>query len=89
VTLEDIIEKNKPEHPAAYSRAYDYDMFNYTMHEDRLKKFLDRTREHRDEYRQIRDEQAKLGDKLYEPDGYDEWADRLIKSAKEQKTLKR
>jgi len=75
-------EKEEVKHPAAYSRAYDYDMFNYTMRDATVKKFLDYTRKHRDEYRQIRAEQAKLGDKLHEPDAYDALYDEMIKLAK-------
>ena len=75
-------EEDKPGHPAAYSRAYDYDMFNYKMRDATVKKFLDYTRKHQDEYRQIRAEQAKLGDKLYEPDAYDALFDEMIKLAK-------
>jgi hypothetical protein len=78
-------EEERPEHPAAYSRAYDYDIFNYKMPDEALKKFLDYKREHRDEYRQIRAEQAKLGDKLYEPDAYDALYDEMIKLAKKEK----
>jgi hypothetical protein len=78
-------EKERAKHPAAYSRSFDYDMFNYNVGDERLKKFLDYTRKHRDEYRQIRAEQAKLGDKLYEPDAYDALYDKLnelVKSGK-------
>jgi len=75
-------ENERPKHPAAYSRSYDYDMFNYRMPDESLKKFLDYTREHREEHRRIRAEQAKLGDKLYEPDGYDALYDEMIKLAK-------
>jgi hypothetical protein len=75
-------DKEKAKHPAAYSRAYDYDMFNYTMRDATVKKFLDHKRKHQDEYRQIRAEQAKLGDKLYETDAYDALWDEMIKLAK-------
>jgi hypothetical protein len=78
-------EKERAKHPAAYSRAYDYDMFNYTMRDATVKKFLDYTRKHQDEYRQIRAEQAKLGDKLHEPDAYDALYDEMIKLAKSEK----
>jgi hypothetical protein len=77
-------EEERPEHPAAYSRAYDYDMFNYTMRDETIKKFLAYTRKHQDEYRQIRAEQAKLGDKLHEPDAYDALYDEMIKLAKSE-----
>ena len=50
-----------------------------------MKKFLDYTRKHQDEYRQIRAEQAKLGDKLHEPDAYDALYDEMIKLAKSEK----
>ena len=75
-------DKEKAKHPAAYSRAYDYDMFNYTMRDETVKKFLDNKRKHRDEYRRIRAEQAKLGDRLHEPDAYDALYDEMIKLAK-------
>ena len=75
-------EEERAKHPAAYSRAYDYDMFNYKMRDKTVKKFLDYTRKHRDEYRQIRAEQAKLGDKLHEPDAYDALYDEMINLAK-------
>jgi hypothetical protein len=75
-------EKERAKHPAAYSRSFDYDMFNYSMSDATLKKFLDYTREHRDEYRRIRAEQAKLGDKLHEPDAYDALYDELINAVK-------
>jgi len=72
-------EKGRTKHPAAYSRAFDYDMFNYRMPDAALKKYLDYKREHREEYRQIRAEQAKLGDRLHEPDAYDALYDEIIK----------
>jgi hypothetical protein len=75
-------EKEEVKHPAAYSRSFDYDMFNYKMNDATIKKFLNHKREHQDEYRQIRAEQAKLGDKLYEPDAYDALWDEMIKLAK-------
>jgi len=75
-------ENERPQHPAAYSRAYDYDIFNYNMGDGSLKKFLNYTREHWDEYRKIRAEQAKLGDKLHEPDAYDALYEEMIKLAK-------
>jgi hypothetical protein len=77
-------ESERAKHPAAYSRAYDYDMFNYTMRDETIKKFLDYTRKHQDEYRQIRAEQAKLGDKLHEPDAYDGLYDAMIELAKSE-----
>ena len=61
---------------------YDYDIFNYNVGDATLKKFLDYKRKHQYEYRQIRAEQAKLGDKLYEPDAYDALYDEMIKLAK-------
>jgi hypothetical protein len=75
-------EKEKAKHPAAYNGSYDYDIFNYKMPDKALKRFLDHKREHQDEYRKIRAEQAKLGDKLYEPDAYDALGDEMIKLAK-------
>jgi hypothetical protein len=78
-------EKERAKHPAAYSRSFDYDMFNYSMSDATLKKFLDYTKEHRDEYRRIRAEQAKLGGKLHEPDAYDALYDELIKLAESKK----
>jgi hypothetical protein len=78
-------EEERPKHPAVYSRAYDYDMFNYKMRDETVKKFLDYTRKHQDEYRRIRAEQAKLGDKLHEPDAYDALYDEMIKLAKNKK----
>jgi hypothetical protein len=75
-------EEERAKHPAAYSRSFDYDMFNYRMRDETIKKFLDYTRKHRDEYRQIRAEQAKLGDKLHEPDAYDGLYDAMIKLAR-------
>jgi hypothetical protein len=77
-------EKEKAKHPAAYNGSYDYDIFNYKMPDKALKRFLDHKREHQDEYRKIRAEQAKLGDKLYEPDAYDALWDAMIKSAKSE-----
>ena len=50
------------------------------MGDGKIKKFLDYTREHLDEYRRISAEQAKLGDKLHEPDAYDALYDELIKA---------
>ncbi len=55
------------------------------MGEKTVKKFLDYKRKHRDEYRRIRAEQAKLGDKLHEPDGYDALYDEMIKLARNEK----
>jgi hypothetical protein len=55
------------------------------MRDETIKKFLDYKRKHRDEYRRIRAEQAKLGDKLYEPDAYDGLYDAMIKLAKSKK----
>jgi len=75
-------EKEKAKHPAAYDGSYDYDIFNYKMPDATVKKFLDYKRKHQDEYRRIRAEQAKLGDKLHEPDAYDAFYDELIKLAK-------
>ena len=49
------------------------------MSDETLKKHLDYRREHRDEYRRIRAEQAKLGDRLHEPDAYDALYDEIIK----------
>ena len=73
-------EKERAKHPAAYDGSYDYDMFRYSMSDETIKKFLDYKREHRDEYRRIRAEQAKLGDRLHEPDAYDALYDELIKA---------
>ena len=49
------------------------------MSDETLKKHLDYRREHRDEYRRIRAEQAKLGDRLHEPDAYDALYDEILK----------
>jgi hypothetical protein len=78
-------ENERPKNPAAYSRAYDYDMFNYAMGDGTIKKYLDYTREHLDEYRRIRAEQIKLGNKLHEPDAYDALYDKLIEGVKSGK----
>jgi hypothetical protein len=75
-------EKEEAKHPAAYSRSFDYDMFNYKINDPTIKIFLNHKRKRQDEYRQIRAEQAKLGDKLYEPDAYDALWDEMIKLAK-------
>ncbi len=85
---EDMLKEkeDRPEHPAAYSRGYDYDIFNYVMHEDRLKKYLAYKREHQDEYRRIRAVQAKLGDRLNEPDGYDWLMDEMLNALKSKKS---
>lgn len=83
---EDLFKEDKPRHPAEYDGSYDYDIFNYTMSDESMKKFLDYKRKHQDEYRQIRTEQAKLGDKLHEPDAYDAFYDELVKFAKNQKS---
>ena len=72
-------EKGRAKHPAAYDGSFDYDMFRYSMSDETLKKHLDYRREHRDEYRRIRAEQAKLGDRLHEPDAYDALYDEIIK----------
>jgi hypothetical protein len=96
IPYEDYVELVKPgdddneteeetKHPAAYSRSYDYDMFRYKMGDETIKKFLDYKRKHRDEYRRIRAEQAKLGDKLYKPDGYDGLYDAMIELLKNKK----
>lgn len=77
-------EEEREKHPAAYSRSFDYDMFRYKMRDETIKKFLDYKRKHQDEYRQIRAEQAKLGDKLHEPDAYDALFDEMIKLAKSE-----
>jgi hypothetical protein len=81
-SADEKLEEESAKHPAAYSRSYDYDIFNYSMSDESLEKFLDHTRERRDEYRQIRTEQAKLGDKLHEPDAYDALYDALIEGVK-------
>jgi hypothetical protein len=73
-------EKKRAKHPAAYDGSFDYDMFNYSMPDASIKKFLDYKREHREEYRRIRAEQAKLGDRLHEPDAYDAMYDEIIKA---------
>jgi hypothetical protein len=76
---DDGSEKGSAKHPAAYDGSFDYDMFRYSMSDETIKKFLDYKREHRDEYRRIRAEQAKLGDRLHEPDAYDALYDEIIK----------
>ncbi len=85
-TPDDVRDKDRPEHPAAYSRGYDYDIFNYNIGEEKLKKYLDYNREHQDEYQRIRAEQAKLGDRLYEPDGYDWLMDEMLNALKSKKS---
>jgi hypothetical protein len=75
-------EKGRAKHPAAYDGSFDYDMFRYSMSDETLKKHLDYRREHREEYRRIRAEQAKLGDRLHEPDAYDAFYDELVKLAR-------
>ena len=77
---DDGSEKGRTKHPAAYDGSFDYDMFRYSMSDETLKKHLDYRRAHREEYRRIRAEQAKLGDKLHEPDAYDALYDEIIKA---------